>query len=92
VHSGTIAGGLGGDGVTRAAAIEFTGGSNSLTLNAGASLLGAIAIESGRHGQRDRRRRRPEPGQRAAAGRHGHHRHQRPRLGWSGPSRAPATW
>jgi outer membrane autotransporter protein len=47
LHSGTIAGGLGGDGVTRAAAIVFTGGSNSLTLNAGASLLGAIAIESG---------------------------------------------
>ncbi|MDN6887805.1 autotransporter outer membrane beta-barrel domain-containing protein [Variovorax sp. CAN2819] len=47
VHSGSIAGGMGGDGVTRAAAVEFTGGSNSLTLNAGAALTGAVAIDSG---------------------------------------------
>jgi outer membrane autotransporter protein len=46
-NGGAISGGLGGDGVTRAAAVQFTGGANSLTLNAGASLTGAVAIDSG---------------------------------------------
>lgn len=46
-NSGAISGGLAGDGLTRASAVEFTGGSNSLTLNAGAALTGAVAIDSG---------------------------------------------
>lgn len=41
---GTISGGLGGDGTTRAAAVHFTGGTNSLTLSGG-SLVGAVAID-----------------------------------------------
>ncbi|WP_210337918.1 autotransporter-associated beta strand repeat-containing protein [Bosea sp. 46] len=47
-NNGTIAGGLSGDGVTRAAAIRFTGGSNSLTFgNATSGLTGGIVIEAG---------------------------------------------
>uniref|UniRef100_UPI000D3633C0 autotransporter outer membrane beta-barrel domain-containing protein n=1 Tax=unclassified Variovorax TaxID=663243 RepID=UPI000D3633C0 len=46
-NSGSIAGGLGGDGATRAAAVSFTGGANSLRLNAGSSMTGAVAIGSG---------------------------------------------
>ncbi|SCK32968.1 outer membrane autotransporter barrel domain-containing protein [Variovorax sp. HW608] len=41
---GTISGGLGGDGTTRADAVHFTGGTNSLTLGGG-SLVGAVAID-----------------------------------------------
>ncbi|MFM9928148.1 autotransporter outer membrane beta-barrel domain-containing protein [Variovorax sp. H27-G14] len=46
-NSGTIAGGLGGDGATLASAVEFTAGSNSFTLQTGAVLTGAIAIDTG---------------------------------------------
>ncbi|MGQ2992838.1 autotransporter outer membrane beta-barrel domain-containing protein [Variovorax sp.] len=45
--SGAIVGGLGGDGISRAASVRFTGGSNSLRLDTGASLMGALAIDSG---------------------------------------------
>lgn len=37
-----VTGGLGGDGVTRAAAIAFTGGTNVLELQPGATLTGAV--------------------------------------------------
>jgi len=46
-NSGTISGGLAGDGTTRAASVQFTGGSNNLRLNAGSNLVGAIDIGSG---------------------------------------------
>jgi fibronectin-binding autotransporter adhesin len=47
-NNGTISGGLAGDGVTRAAAIRFTGGANSLTFgNATSGLMGDIVIEAG---------------------------------------------
>ncbi|HZB90496.1 MAG TPA: autotransporter domain-containing protein, partial [Stellaceae bacterium] len=49
-NSGTITGGLGGDGVTQANAIDFTGGSNSLTLLAGSSITGNVVVESGATG------------------------------------------
>jgi uncharacterized protein with beta-barrel porin domain len=41
VNSGTISGGTGGDGVTRADAISFTGGTNSLILSSG-GIIGAL--------------------------------------------------
>ena len=41
--SGAISGGLAGDGSTRAEALALTGGTNSLTLQAGWSLTGGIA-------------------------------------------------
>jgi autotransporter-associated beta strand protein len=47
INSGSISGGLGSDGVTRADAIDFTGGSNSLTLSSGGTigtLTGGIGI------------------------------------------------
>ncbi|MDE2166037.1 MAG: autotransporter domain-containing protein [Alphaproteobacteria bacterium] len=44
-NSGTITGGLGGDGVTRANAITFTGGANSLTLQAGSTITGNIETD-----------------------------------------------
>ncbi|THF65376.1 autotransporter domain-containing protein [Pseudothauera rhizosphaerae] len=46
-HAGVISGGLSGDGVTRANAITFTGGANTLTLQSGATLIGNIAIDGG---------------------------------------------
>ena len=46
VTSGSISGGLSGSGA-RADAIDFTGGSNTLTLNSGWSLYGNIAIDGG---------------------------------------------
>jgi outer membrane autotransporter protein len=47
-NNGTIAGGLSGDGATRAAAIHFTGGSNRLTIgNATATINGGIVIDTG---------------------------------------------
>jgi uncharacterized protein with beta-barrel porin domain len=46
VNSGVIAGGLAGDGVTRANAITFTGGVNSLTLEAGSSITGNVVAFS----------------------------------------------
>ena len=45
-NSGSIAGGLAGDGVTRANAISFTGGVNSLTLLPGSSISGNVAALS----------------------------------------------
>src|SRR3546814_3152793 len=46
VNSGTISGGLSGDGVTRATAIRFTGGVNSLTLEAGSTITGDVVAFS----------------------------------------------
>jgi uncharacterized protein with beta-barrel porin domain len=46
VNAGTIRGGLNGDGVTRANAIEFTGGANTLTLSGGWQLIGGIALDT----------------------------------------------
>ena len=46
IDSNTISGGLGGDGVTRADAIEFTGGTNTLTLEAGYSIVGKVVAHS----------------------------------------------
>ena len=42
VTSGPIAGGVGGDGITRANAITFTGGTNLLELDAGYSIAGNV--------------------------------------------------
>ena len=42
-NGGTITGGLGGNGRTRADAITFTGGDSTLTLN-GVSIIGNIAV------------------------------------------------
>ncbi|OEZ29317.1 hypothetical protein AO062_18165 [Variovorax boronicumulans] len=48
VSSGTISGGLSGDGVTRANAISFSGGNASLTLQTGSVLNGqVVALGSG---------------------------------------------
>lgn len=44
---GSISGGLSGDGVTRANAVDFSGGGNSLTLNAGYSFTGNVVSHSG---------------------------------------------
>ena len=46
INSGTITGGLGGDGVTRANAITFTGGTNTLTLQAGSTITGNVVAFS----------------------------------------------
>ncbi|MDR3450843.1 MAG: autotransporter domain-containing protein [Alphaproteobacteria bacterium] len=46
-NGGTIAGGLSGDGVTRANAIEFTGGSNTLTMQGSGTITGNIALDTG---------------------------------------------
>jgi len=46
INSGAIAGGLGGDGVTRANAITFTSGTNSLTLQAGSTITGNVVAFS----------------------------------------------
>jgi uncharacterized protein with beta-barrel porin domain len=48
VNGGTISGGLAGDGVTRAASIVFTGGTNTLQFtNATAGLTGDINVQAG---------------------------------------------
>ena len=47
VTAGSISGGLGGDGVTRANAIELASGSNALTLQAGYGFLGNVVTTSG---------------------------------------------
>ncbi len=48
VTSGTISGGLSGDGLTCAAAIHITGGSNSLSFgNATSGLIGGIVVAGG---------------------------------------------
>jgi fibronectin-binding autotransporter adhesin len=44
--TGTVSGGLSGDGVTRADAIDFTGGTNALTLNPGWGLTGNVNVAS----------------------------------------------
>jgi autotransporter-associated beta strand protein len=45
-NSGTITGGLSGDGVTRANAITFTGGTNTLELRPGSSITGNVVAFS----------------------------------------------
>ena len=45
--SGTISGGPSGDDSTRANAITFTGGSNTLTLQSGSIVIGNIEIDNG---------------------------------------------
>jgi autotransporter-associated beta strand protein len=46
INGGQITGGLSGDGLTRADAIDFTGGVNSLTLLAGSNIIGNVAAFS----------------------------------------------
>ena len=46
INSGAITGGLSGDGLTRAAAIVFTGGTNTLELQAGSNIIGNVAAFS----------------------------------------------
>ncbi len=46
IDSNKISGGLGGDGVTQADAIDFTGGTNTLTLEAGYSIVGKVVAYS----------------------------------------------
>ncbi|WP_198161246.1 autotransporter-associated beta strand repeat-containing protein, partial [Variovorax sp. WDL1] len=46
-NSGIIRGGLSGDGATRANAIDFSGGNNTLTLQAGYSFIGNVVSTSG---------------------------------------------
>jgi autotransporter-associated beta strand protein len=47
INSGSISGGLAGDGVTRANAITFTGGTNTLQLQAGYSFSGNVVDQTG---------------------------------------------
>jgi T5SS/PEP-CTERM-associated repeat protein/autotransporter-associated beta strand protein len=44
INSGSITGGLAGGGGTRADALRFTGGANTLTLQAGGTLTGTIGV------------------------------------------------
>jgi fibronectin-binding autotransporter adhesin len=46
-NSGTIAGGLSGNGSTRGDSIYFTGGVNTLTLQTGSTLSGAVELGTG---------------------------------------------
>ncbi|WP_283810652.1 autotransporter domain-containing protein [Bradyrhizobium sp. S69] len=46
VNSGTISGGLAADNATRADAIDFTGGANTLTLSGGWTMIGGIALDT----------------------------------------------
>lgn len=46
INIGSIAGGLGGDGVTLANAITFSGGTNSLTMEAGSTITGNVVAFS----------------------------------------------
>ena len=46
INSGTITGGLSGDGFTSAASIVFTGGTNSLALQAGSNVSGNVVAFS----------------------------------------------
>ncbi|PWK89704.1 autotransporter-associated beta strand repeat-containing protein [Fulvimonas soli] len=46
INSGTISGGLSGDGATRADAIDFTGGVNTLELRAGSTITGNVLAYS----------------------------------------------
>ena len=45
-NSGSISGGLAADNVTRANALEFTGGANTLTLSGGWAITGGIALDT----------------------------------------------
>jgi uncharacterized protein with beta-barrel porin domain len=45
--AGSVTGGLSGDGTTRADAVEFSGGGNTLTLEPGAQITGTIVSSSG---------------------------------------------
>lgn len=47
INDGTIAGGLAGDGVTRANAIVFTGGTNVLALRANSNIQGNVVLTAG---------------------------------------------
>jgi fibronectin-binding autotransporter adhesin len=47
VNGGTISGGISGDGVTRADAIDFSGGGNTLELDAGYVINGNVVSSSG---------------------------------------------
>ncbi|MBS0205489.1 MAG: autotransporter domain-containing protein [Planctomycetes bacterium] len=47
INSGTIGGGLSGDGLTRANAITFSGGNNTLELQSGYSFVGNVVGSSG---------------------------------------------
>ncbi|WP_322015268.1 autotransporter outer membrane beta-barrel domain-containing protein [Paraburkholderia sp. J12] len=47
VNSGTIKGGLSGDGRTQADAIVFSGGANSLELQAGSTIVGTVDANTG---------------------------------------------
>ena len=47
INSGTIAGGMSGDGGNQSAAIIFTGGTNTLELDAGSSIGGSVVAVSG---------------------------------------------
>jgi hypothetical protein len=47
INSGSIVGGLNGDGVTRANAITFTGGTNILQLQAGSTITGNVVGTGG---------------------------------------------
>ena len=47
INNGTISGGLTSDGVTRADAIDFTSGANTLTLTGTGGLTGNVAVEAG---------------------------------------------
>ncbi|MEM5582537.1 autotransporter domain-containing protein [Roseibium sp. AS2] len=47
VNSGTISGGLSGDGTTRARAIDLVNSGNTLSLKTGSSLVGEVVLGSG---------------------------------------------
>jgi uncharacterized protein with beta-barrel porin domain len=47
ITSGSIMGGLSGDGATQADAVDFSGGGNSLTLESGYSFVGNVVSSSG---------------------------------------------
>ena len=47
INLGAITGGLSGDAVTRADAIDFTGGSNTLSLGPSQTMTGAISVATG---------------------------------------------
>jgi autotransporter-associated beta strand protein len=46
INSGSISGGLAADNVTRANALDFTGGANTLTLSGAWAMIGGIALDT----------------------------------------------
>ena len=50
INSASITGGMSGDGVTRANAITFTGGVNTLQLQVGSNITGNVVVQSGATG------------------------------------------